>query len=57
MYRGGAICLDAHFAPLWARNAPRFGLVHGLVLGLGPWLAAEVPALVAAGAIEPAAAE
>jgi ufm1-conjugating enzyme 1 len=55
MYRGGAICLDAHFAPLWARHAPGFGFLHSLVHGLGPWLAAEVPALVAAGAIQPAA--
>ena len=27
---------------------------HALALGLGPWLAAEVPSLVAAGAIRPA---
>ena len=53
MWRGGAICLDAHFAPLWAKNAPRFGLAHALALGLGPWLAAEVPSLVAAGAEKP----
>jgi len=53
MYRGGAICLDAHFAPLWARAAPGYGIVHALALGLGPWLAAEVPLLAAAGAIVP----
>jgi len=25
MYRGGKICLSAHFKPLWTRNVPRFG--------------------------------
>ena len=54
MWRGGAICLDAHFAPLWARQSPALGLAHALALGLGPWLAAEVPSLVAAGAMRPA---
>jgi ufm1-conjugating enzyme 1 len=53
MYRGGAICLDAHFAPLWARHAPGYGLAHALALGLAPWLAAEVPLLAAAGVISP----
>ena len=28
MYRGGKICLDAHFRPLWARNVPHFGVAH-----------------------------
>jgi len=46
MYRGGKICLTDHFYPLWARNAPHFGIAHALALGLGPWLAAEVPDLV-----------
>ena len=46
MYYGGKICLSAHFKPLWARNVPRFGIVHALVLGLAPWLAAEIPFLV-----------
>jgi ufm1-conjugating enzyme 1 len=51
MYRGGKICLTIHFKPLWARNAPHFGLAHALCLGLAPWLAAEVPFLVDSGAI------
>jgi ufm1-conjugating enzyme 1 len=51
MYRGGKICLDAHFRPLWARNVPHFGLAHAMALGMAPWLAAEVPHLVAAGRI------
>ena len=33
-YRGGRICLDAHFAPLWNKNAPRFGIAHALALGV-----------------------
>ena len=78
MYRGGKICLDGHFRPLWARNVPRFGIAHAMALGvraatrrhalrtlpshiylshngvvlrlqMGPWLAVEIPALVAAG--------
>jgi len=49
MYRGGKICLTEHFQPLWKRNAPRFGIAHALALGLGPWLAAEVPSLVRGG--------
>ena len=51
MYRGGKICLDGHFRPLWARNVPRFGIAHAMALGMGPWLAVEIPALVAAGRI------
>eukprot|EP00771_Trimastix_marina_P000310 gnl/Trimastix_PCT/1331.p1 GENE.gnl/Trimastix_PCT/1331~~gnl/Trimastix_PCT/1331.p1 ORF type:complete len:193 (+),score=23.98 gnl/Trimastix_PCT/1331:70-579(+) len=51
MYRGGKICLTSHFKPLWARNAPRFGLAHAIALGLGPWLATEIPHLVDAGMI------
>ena len=51
MYRGGFICLDAHFQPLWTRNAPHFGIAHALALGLAPWLAAEVPHLIAGGKI------
>ena len=34
MYRGGRICLDGHFRPLWARNVPRFGLAHAMALGV-----------------------
>ena len=51
MYRGGFICITDHFKPLWARNVPKFGIAHALTLGLGPWLAAEVPSLVEAGKI------
>lgn len=46
MYRGGKICLDVHFSPLWARKQPSYGIAHALALALGPWLAAEVPILV-----------
>jgi ufm1-conjugating enzyme 1 len=51
MYRGGKICITIHFAPLWSRNSPHFGIAHALALGLGPWLAAEVPDLVRRGVI------
>ncbi|KHJ87851.1 Ubiquitin-fold modifier-conjugating enzyme 1 [Oesophagostomum dentatum] len=51
MYRGGKICLSDHFKPLWARNVPKFGIAHAFSLGLGPWLAVEVPELVEKGAI------
>ncbi|KAI6188101.1 Ubiquitin-fold modifier-conjugating enzyme 1 [Aphelenchoides besseyi] len=53
MYRGGKICLSDHFKPLWARNAPKFGIAHVLTLGLSPWLAVEVPSLVERGVINP----
>ena len=52
MYRGGKICLDAHFRPLWARNVPHFGIAHAMALGMGPWLAVEIPSLIAAGRIK-----
>ena len=52
MYRGGKICLTIHFKPLWAKNCPRFGIAHALCLGLGPWLAAEIPHLVDTGVIQ-----
>ena len=52
MYRGGKICLTLHFNPLWRKNVPRFGIAHALALGLGPWLAAEVPDLVEKGLIQ-----
>ena len=52
MYRGGKICLTIHFKPLWAKNAPHFGVAHALCLGLAPWLAAEVPHLVDTGVIK-----
>lgn len=51
MYRGGKICLTVHFKPLWAKNVPHFGIAHALALGLAPWLAAEVPHLVASGVL------
>ena len=51
MYRGGYICTDIHFAPLWRSNAPKYGIVHAMCLALGPWLAAEVPHLAASGAL------
>ncbi|KAJ1496276.1 ubiquitin-fold modifier-conjugating enzyme 1, partial [Baffinella frigidus] len=54
MYRGGKICLTVHFNPLWQRNVPKFGIAHAMALGMGPWLAAEVPDLVAKGLIQPA---
>ncbi|OXB55822.1 hypothetical protein ASZ78_007140 [Callipepla squamata] len=50
--RGGKICLSDHFKPLWARNVPKFGLAHLMALGLGPWLAVEIPDLVAKGLIQ-----
>ncbi|PVD26973.1 hypothetical protein C0Q70_12122 [Pomacea canaliculata] len=51
MYRGGKICLTDHFKPLWARNVPKFGIAHAMALGLGPWLAVEIPDLIARGVI------
>jgi ufm1-conjugating enzyme 1 len=51
MYRGGKICLSIHFKPLWAKNSPHFGLAHALCLGLGPWMAAEIPHLIDSGII------
>ncbi|XP_072344145.1 ubiquitin-fold modifier-conjugating enzyme 1 [Scyliorhinus torazame] len=52
MYRGGKICLTDHFKPLWARNVPKFGLGHLMALGLGPWLAVEIPELISKGHIQ-----
>jgi len=51
MYRGGKICLSDHFKPLWARNVPKFGISHALALGLGPWLAVEIPDLISKGVV------
>lgn len=51
MYRGGKICLTDHFKPLWARNVPKFGLAHLMALGLGPWLAVEIPDLISKGLV------
>lgn len=52
MFRGGKICLSDHFKPLWARNVPKFGIAHAMALGLGPWLAVEIPSLVDSGVIK-----
>lgn len=52
MYRGGRICLTDHFKPLWARNAPKFGIAHAMALGLGPWLAVEIPDLISKGLVK-----
>jgi len=46
MYRGGKICLTAHFMPLWRSNAPKFGICHALALGLGPWMASVLPGMI-----------
>ncbi|KZS14148.1 Ubiquitin-fold modifier-conjugating enzyme 1 [Daphnia magna] len=51
MYRGGKICLTDHFKPLWARNVPKFGIAHAMALGLGPWLAVEIPDLIQKGVV------
>jgi ufm1-conjugating enzyme 1 len=51
MYRGGKICLSLHFKPLWSKNVPHFGIAHALAMGLGPWLAAEIPYMVDQGII------
>ena len=51
MYRGGKICLTDHFKPLWGRNVPKFGIGHAMALGLGPWLAVEIPDLIEKGLV------
>jgi ufm1-conjugating enzyme 1 len=51
MYRGGKICMTDHFKPLWARNVGKFGIGHAMALGLGPWLAVEIPDLISKGII------
>ena len=53
MYRGGKICMTSHFQPLWSRNVPHFGIAHALALGMGPWLASEVPHMVREGYLSP----
>ena len=52
MYRGGKICLTDHFKPLWSRNAPKFGIAHAMALGLGPWLAVEIPEMIEKGTVK-----
>ncbi len=39
------------WAQLVGSSAPRFGVAHSLALSLGPWLAAELPDLVARGVV------
>ncbi|ODN03460.1 Ubiquitin-fold modifier-conjugating enzyme 1 [Orchesella cincta] len=51
MYRGGKICLTDHFKPLWSKNVPKFGIAHAMALGLGPWLAVEIPEMIAKGVV------
>ncbi|XP_030834012.1 ubiquitin-fold modifier-conjugating enzyme 1 [Strongylocentrotus purpuratus] len=51
MYRGGKICLTDHFKPLWGKNVPKFGIAHAMALGLGPWLAVEIPDLIEKGIV------
>ena len=34
LHRGGKISLTEHFKPLWARNVPKFGIVHAMGLGV-----------------------
>ena len=34
MYRGGKICLDIHFAPLWSKMSPKYGIAHALALAV-----------------------
>ena len=33
------------------RNAPKFGIAHALSLGLGPWMAVEIPEMIERGTI------
>ena len=46
-------CKTDHFKPLWSKNVPKFGIAHAMALGLGPWLAVEIPDLVSKGLIQP----
>lgn len=34
MYRGGKICCDIHFNPLWMKRVPTFGIAHAMALGV-----------------------
>ena len=40
-----------HFKPLWGRNAPKFGIAHAMALGLGPWMAVEIPDMIEKGVV------
>lgn len=33
------------------RNAPKFGIAHAFSLGLGPWMAVEIPEMIERGTI------
>ena len=33
------------------RNAPKFGIAHAMALGLGPWLAVEIPEMIQKGVV------
>lgn len=46
MFRGGIICTEEHFLPLWSAKAPKMGIIHSLINGLAPWLAIEIPNLI-----------
>ena len=59
--------MDIHFAPIWGKNTPKFGIAHALAIGviyllilqpwftiffkLGPWLAVEIPMMIEEGKI------
>jgi ufm1-conjugating enzyme 1 len=44
--------LLTHWHACCLHCSPHFGVAHAMCLGLAPWLAAEVPYLVEAGAIQ-----
>lgn len=52
MYSNAAICIDDHFLPLWQKNAPTLGIAHAMQLGLSPWLAIEIPAMIENGVLK-----
>lgn len=35
MYRGGKICQDIHFSPLWQKKSPKLGIAHALAQSVG----------------------
>ena len=51
LYRGGHICLDIHFTPVWHERKGAGGIAFALVHGLGPWLASEIPVMVERGVL------
>ena len=44
MYRGGKICCDVHFNPLWGKHAPSYGIAHAMALGVS--IHARLPSVV-----------